>query len=170
MRVIGPTSLRPTGGTARAVRAVLVGVVVAACATAAHALAGGVVGAEHVAATAGAAALVAAALAGRRLTGGQLLGLLLLGQAALHLTAAGPDHGGAAMLPAHLVATVLSLVLVRQGEDAWWRLADVVLARIPRAVVVAPPRSTGLAAVAVEVLHAHAAVLSVGGRAPPVRP
>lgn len=70
-------------------------------------------------------AVVAWLLSARRVTPSQLLGLLVLCQVVVHLGAA-TDHMtmGTAMIVAHVVATVVSVVALARGEAFVWRLAQ----------------------------------------------
>lgn len=169
------TDHRPVSGAPRALRAALAGGVVTLCAATAHVVARGELTAPVVLGVLAGSTLVAHLLAGHRLETSQLLGLLLLGQAAMHVTAAtaADAPGDAAMLTAHLAATAASLLVLRHGEDAWWRVAEHLGLRAAAKVVVAPSVPPPAAPVdswthlGPSLLHlAHV----MQGRAPPVGP
>ncbi len=151
-------------------RALAASVVVALCGGGAHVLAGGQLASWMLPALVAAAFPVAHLAARGRLGTGQLLGLLLLGQAVVHGVAGHGSEDGAAMLAAHGLATALSLLLVRRGEDAWWRIADALVTFTSRVLLTAcgtvPPRTIRVGDVAwFPVLRTL--VTGLGERAPP---
>ena len=156
----------------RIVRATVASVVVALCGIAAHLLAGGVLAAWVAPLLVLGVLPVALLSTGRRLETTQMLGLLLLGQVASHVLAGHATSDGSAMLVAHVLATAVSLAVLRHGEGAWWRVVDAleVLVRraLPRRRVVVPdPRGT-VAASEPWFPRLTALVTGVGGRAPPL--
>ena len=134
---------RPVAGAARWLRGATVGVVASTVSVGGHVLgAGSAPGLLPLAGLTSAAVLVAVALSGVRWRLTSLLALLLGAQvvfhvafAAAHIHPAAPGHtahltgpGGVSgrMLALHLVAAVVTAVLLRRGEDVCWQLASAV--------------------------------------------
>jgi hypothetical protein len=139
------TPMPLTGGFGRWLRGSVVGLSATALATAGHALEGGPEPAVPV--TAGlvvAAVLVSVALSRVRWRLGTLLGVLAAAQLVFHVALAGgvADTGaGWSILAGHSAAALITALVLRRGEDACWRVADIVTrpARALRAVLVVPP-------------------------------
>ncbi|MGJ9412246.1 hypothetical protein ACHAAC_06015 [Aeromicrobium sp. CF4.19] len=134
----------------RGLRALAASLVAALCASGGHLLAGGELAATVPLVVALLSWPVAFVAAGRRLTTGQLLGLLVLGQGVAHALAGHAPSAGWTMLFAHVGATAVSMVVLRRGEDAWWRVAEalqVLLARLLPVREVALPHASMVHAV-----------------------
>lgn len=164
----------PGRGRLRALRSLLVGLTVAVIAATSHAVGGGAhtVWLAVVPAT-GAVAVVTWVLAGRRLGAATLLGLLSVAQVGVHLLSAHLEgHAishGLPMLTAHLLAAVVSAVLLGRGELLlWWLhawLRPRLLPSAPHVPTTAAPPFVG------DVAPRPAPALLVGGlgrRGPPV--
>jgi hypothetical protein len=165
-----PVAAALSSGAGRWARGGTVGLVAVGVALAGHA-AGGASAPEPAALSAVAlgAALIGVALSGRQWTLGPLLGLLLGAEAVLHVlfgtggdpaatavggfqhahhhaaAAATADHGALGMLPAHVLAALITALLLRRGEQWCWAPARA-LARPLRIALLAgappvPPRS-----------------------------
>ncbi len=133
---------RPVAGAARWQRGAMVGVVASTVSVGGHLLgSGSAPGLLPLAGLTSAAVLVAVALSGVRWRLTSLLALLLGAQVVFHVAFAaahghpaapghtahltGPGVSGR-MLALHLVAAVVTAVLLRRGEDACWQLASAV--------------------------------------------
>lgn len=152
-------------------RALAASLVVVLCSVGAHRAAGGDVAPWVFAVVLGSILPVARACAGRRMQTAQLLGLLLLGQLVVHLLAGDGGAHDASMVGAHVAATALSLVLVRRGEDVWWRVADALVAATSRCrgrlAPPTPPEDAGAIGVLwTPAVRRERAILR--GRGPPV--
>jgi hypothetical protein len=133
-----------TGGIGRWLRGTAVGLCATALATAGHALEGGPAPAVPVTiALAVLAVLVSVGLSRGRWGLGSLLVVLSAAQMVFHVALAGgvADTGPSwSMLAGHSAAALITAVVLHRGEDACWRVADIVArpARALRVVSVAP--------------------------------
>lgn len=131
----------PTSGALRWLRGVTVGLVATGLALAGHVLGGGAAPPAGPLAVIALTALVGSvALSGQRWSGTALLGVLLGVQLSAHVVFAGATavtapmhhepgpvtgHGlGWTMLTGHLLAAVLTALLLRRGESWCWRVTD----------------------------------------------
>jgi hypothetical protein len=141
----------PVAGAARWVRGAAVGSVASAVSVGGHVLgSGSAPGLLPLTGLTSVAVLVAVALSGVRWRLPSLLALLLGAQVVFHVAFAAPGHaahvaaapGGVSgrMLALHLVAAVVTAVLLRRGEDVCWQLASAVArpARIARLLEATP--------------------------------
>ncbi len=123
--------LRPGERPLRLVRSVAAALVCVTAAAVGHHSAGGALPAGAVLAAFAGSASVAYLLSARRLTSSQLLGLLLLCQVAVHFGTSTADMTmGAAMVAAHLSATVASVAALWCGESFVWTVAERLALRI----------------------------------------
>lgn len=107
------------------VRSVAAALVCVAASAVGHHAAGGVLPAGAVLAAFIGSATVAWLLSARRVTPSQLVGLLVLCQVGVHVgTSAEQMTMGAAMIGAHVAATIVSAVALARGEAFVWHLAE----------------------------------------------
>ena len=135
--------IAPTAPMARALRALAVGAVVTTVAVLAHVLGHGtpppVVALVPVVAV---VAAVALAMSGRRWSFGALVLGVGTAQVAVHglsVYLTGDAHVSVAMIAAHVVATLVSCLLLSAGESLWWRLWRWMTRALPQLTLVAPP-------------------------------
>jgi hypothetical protein len=107
----------------RLVRSVSAALVCTFTAALGHLAGGGVIPTEAASVVFLAAALVAWLLSARRVTVGQLVGLLVLCQVCVHFGSSSMNMS-ALMVATHVVATIVSTVLLTRGEALVWRLAE----------------------------------------------
>lgn len=114
-------------------------------------------------------------LAGRRVTIGQIIGLLLIGQVLVHtacMIGAEPMSSGPIMVLGHLLATVVTALLLRRGEEFLWTLAERLglkrMGLLLAAVGVPTERTTTSIAHDITLPGLDALVGGVGLRGPPV--
>lgn len=158
-----PVAIVPTSGSARWARGSTVGLTATGLAMTGHAVGGGSAPpAMPLAILITGAVLGSVGLSGRRWTLGLLLGVLLTAQGAFHVafgpaataptTGSTPSwHSGSAghvavahqlgwgMVGAHLVAALLTALLLRRGETWCWRLAALIASPMRTAQLLAAP-------------------------------
>jgi hypothetical protein len=147
-RVTASAALSTRG--ARVLRGLAAGAVATAAAATSHSLSGGTLNLDGLAVAATFAAIVSIALAGRSLSLVRLSTSVLVSQLAFHLAfsdigtgdtvvrmghhamVVGTDVGAeprmdVAMWVGHAIAALVTVVLLRHGETAFWRLREIVL-------------------------------------------
>ncbi len=155
-----------TGAPARAIRALLAGLVVAGTATAAHHLAGGCLDPAVLGAILVGFVAIAWPLTARRIDTSQFVGLLVLGQVIVHVNSCCELPAGR-MLAAHAVATTVSAVVLRHGESALWALVDALCLRLPTLWIVATRAAAGALISRSDGLRASLRLDNAAPRGPP---
>jgi hypothetical protein len=109
----------------RLVRSVSAALVCTVTAALGHLAGGGAIPTETALIAFVGAALIAWILSARRVTGGQLVGLLVLCQVGVHFgSSASSMNMSTVMLATHVVATIVSALLLTRGEALVWHLAE----------------------------------------------